>query len=474
MKIAHSLIAALTLVMVPLVMVPVASAGENRARYIHEGPILVRDVTIIDGLGRAPLSHREVLIQNGRIAQVAVANTIHELPEATHVIDGDGLTLIPGLIDMHVHFMGGWNMTDPGYPLKRDPLAIDLSLWNLLYAGVTTFLDLGNDQEWITSLRDEIAAGERIGPRIVATGETLHSLEGVNKVLELPGKGVEQIEKLLDEKQALGIDIIKLYADLSIWEARFIMEEAHKRGMRGVADFWYMNLSRDAAQVSGVDGFAHGGAVLVSSDDARWLKDNSRFAIPTLTTLMNLGGQRVYEDIDTQSFAQNPLIVDVLGPNMVREYYDAFYSMREKMHDGRDSFYRKLLFGDMTRLWELNRRNVKTLHEAGVIVAAGTDAPFPQGNWLGEAIHHELELLAECGIPNVEVIKIASYNAATILRREDEFGSIQEGLIADLVVVEGNPAENISDTRNVRYLIQGGRLIDRDSLTGHWRDLKQF
>jgi len=188
---------------------------------------------------------------------------------------------------------------------------------------------------------------------------------------------------------------------------------------------------------------------------------------------MNLGGQRVYQDIETRAFAENPLIVDVLGPNMVQEYYDAFYAMRERMHDGHDSFYRKLLFKDMKFLVELNMTNVKTLHNARVILAAGTDTPFPQGNWIGQALHHELELLAGAGIPNVDVIKIATHNGATILRRQDDFGSIQRGLVADIVIVEGNPAENTSDTRNVRYVIKGGKLIDRDSLTGHWRRLEQ-
>jgi imidazolonepropionase-like amidohydrolase len=457
-----------------LVCVQGPAVAETGARYAHEGPILVRDVRIIDGLGVPPHEHREVFIQDGRIARIAVANAITELPEDTLVIDGKGLTLMPGFIDMHVHFRGGWLMLGPTGETRKDPQYVDLSLWNLLYAGVTTILDLGNEQDWIISIRDEIAGGGRLGPRIVATGDNLKTIEGVSSLTELMIAGEREIKKDLDRKQELGIDFVKLYTDLSIWEARFIMKEVHARGMTGVADFWYMNASRDAAQVSGVDGFAHGGELPVSPEDAEWFKDNDRFLIPTMTVFTNMGGQRLYKDFETRGFAENPLIVDVLGPKMVQEYYDSFYALREIIHDGQDSFYNQMLFGDKQHLLPETMRTVKTMHDAGVLLAAGTDAPFPPGTWFGESLHHELELFAEAGIPNVDIIKIATHNGSTILGKADEFGSIQRGLIADILIVEGNPAENISDTRNVRYVIKGGKLIDRESLTGHWKDLKEY
>lgn len=82
-------------------------------------------------------------------------------------------------------------------------------------------------------------------------------------------------------------------------------------------------------------------------------------------------------------------------------------------------------------------------------------------------MHRELELLVMAGIPAIDAIKICSYNASKILERDDEFGSLQVGLSADIIIVDGNPAENISDSRNVRHVFSQGRQVDRDSLKLH-------
>jgi imidazolonepropionase-like amidohydrolase len=96
-------------------------------------------------------------------------------------------------------------------------------------------------------------------------------------------------------------------------------------------------------------------------------------------------------------------------------------------------------------------------------IACGTDDIYAS-LWPGEAMHREMELLVMAGIPALEVITMCTSEAAKILRREDKFGTLQTGLSADILIVEGNPAENISDSRNVRYVFSQGKLLDRDSL----------
>ena len=163
--------------------------AEDDPKIAHDGPILIRDIRIIDGLGGQPLEHRDVLLKDGKIERISVANMISTFPEETKVIDGKGLTLMPGLIDMHVHFQGGWNRVDPAYPLKQDPKGVNLSAWNLLYAGVTTVLDLGNDQDWIVSIRDKIGAGEILGPRMIVVGSMFNRVDLISELDELPDKG---------------------------------------------------------------------------------------------------------------------------------------------------------------------------------------------------------------------------------------------------------------------------------------------
>jgi imidazolonepropionase-like amidohydrolase len=108
-------------------------------------------------------------------------------------------------------------------------------------------------------------------------------------------------------------------------------------------------------------------------------------------------------------------------------------------------------------------RNVKKLLDAGVLVAAGTDAPYP-GLFQGEALHHELELLVAAGMAPLQAIRLATFNAASIMHAEEEWGSLQAGRTANVVIVAGNPAEHISDTRKVEMVILNGRILDRSSL----------
>ena len=100
----------------------------------------------------------------------------------------------------------------------------------------------------------------------------------------------------------------------------------------------------------------------------------------------------------------------------------------------------------------------------GVLVGMGTDAAFPPGGWPGEAMHFEMEHHAKAGIPNLEVIKMATLNNAKFLRIDDHVGTVKTGMDADLLVVRGNPAENISDTRNIAYVIKGGKILDRKAM----------
>jgi len=111
-----------------------------------------------------------------------------------------------------------------------------------------------------------------------------------------------------------------------------------------------------------------------------------------------------------------------------------------------------------------NFKNVRTLHEAGILLGMDTDGNLPPGNWFGNSLQREMELHAMAGLAPVDIIRIATYNGAKILRLVDEIGSVEEGKIADLLIVTGNPADSISDTRNIRYVLQGGEIVDREAL----------
>ena len=459
MKILNS---SLSVLIIGLTLIATVSTAQITEGYSHEGPILLKNITVIDGLGHRPYLNRDVLIDESIVQKISVTSMIGGLPENTKIIEGKGLTVMPGLMDLHVH-LKRVEFTEANIGTMRFA-GINKTLNALLYAGVTRVFDMGNDHDLIIQLRDQVAAGTRMGPTIHASGENIPRLQSVKNVNEVPTKGMEEIKQLLNKREAANIKMIKLYTGFSPWSARHLIHEAHKRGMMAVADFWCSNLSRDIMEITGLDGYAHGGCRVMDKNDAEWMQEHNKFVVLTLTLFENMGGHRIYPDIEKKGFAKDPLIADVMGINTMNDYYDKIYLIREHFEDGEQSFYQTQLFGDLTHLLSTNMENALVLQDAGVLMGTGTDSAFPPGTWFGEALHHELELLVEAGLEPLEVIKMATSNGAKILQVDSKVGSIVTGKIADLLVVNGNPSDNISNTRNIRYIIQAGKIVDRDSL----------
>lgn len=453
----------LVLIMCVWAVCVVDSRAADNSWYLHSGPLLLGNIKVIDGLGSSAAPMRDVLIEDGQISRIAIAGIMDTLPEGTHEIDGTGLTVMPGLIDAHVHIANvGFK---PDEFERRDLPGMGRALRAHLYAGVTTVLELGGDMEKSIQLRDEIAVGSRLGPTIITVGDTIHSLKTPATAFDLPSAETRsEISQLLDAREARGIDIIKLYVGITPWEARHIMVEAKKRNMRGIADFWCTNLSRTVFEVSMIDSYAHGGCRKITREEAKWMRENGKFAIATLALFETMGGQRVFDDYQHRGFARNSLIVDVLGKGTIDDYYSAFHTLRESFEEGENSLYNSQHFGDLTHLLPDNMHNVKLLYEEGVTVGMGTDAAFPPGTWPGEAMHRELELHVQAGIPPLDAIRMATLNNAVLLRREHVIGSVESGKTADLLVVKGDPSSDISDTRDIVYVIKGGKLINRSEL----------
>jgi cytosine/adenosine deaminase-related metal-dependent hydrolase len=464
------------------------ASAQDMNSWLHEGPILLKNITIIDGLGHDAKPMRDVLIQDGKIARITVTTMMPTLPEGTLVIDSQGLTVLPGLMDTHTHLMNidySKGVVTGDEFAKMNGLDISNNAFNYalptddkegregvqrylnadLYAGVTTVLDVGTDMDIAVTFRDDLASGKRMGPTIHTVGDTVTAMKTTETAvddLHAP-LALAEIQEIFDAREKLGIKHLKIYAGVTAWEARHLMHEAKKRGFKIIADMWGSNLSRDFMEISGINGYAHGGMLKMTPDDAAWMAANGKFATLTLNIFDNQRGLRGYKDYTERSFLNNSLIVDVYGRTAVENYYKAYLSLQQQWNENR-GMYDLQLWGDKTRNLAFNMENLRVLLKAGVMLGMGTDAAYPPGSWPGEAMHYELELTVQAGVKPVEAIKMATHNNASYIGILDKVGTVESGKIADLLIVKGNPAENISDTRNIEYVIKGGKLVNRDAL----------
>jgi len=463
----------LSLIILAVVTVSVGARAEPG--YSHTGSTIISNITAIDGLGNPPVTGQDIVIKDGKIAAIGKTGTL-DTPEGALRIDGTGMTAMPGLIDLHLHTQGGWgNGLIPGeaYAVSYEDKAVQQRLNGYVYAGVTTVLDVGADHKWVVKTRDRINSGDLFGPRHFTTGvawsQKPSGWDAANTsasdwALSTIVSDVADLPEQLARYKKDGIEIIKLYAGMGTVGMQALISEAEKQGMRAIADLWMLNLNRQISQTTGLHGWAHtGGFNVAPMEDHKWMAENNRFVISTILVGEFLSGNRIGDEKGSKAMLKEPLIVDIWGKEVVEELYRVYPQIREAYYEGPESFYQSNNFGDLSAFRSNMQENIRLAIEAGVLVGCGTDDIYASG-WPGEGIHREMELMVMGGVAPLEAIKACTSDAAKILRRDDQFGSLRVGLAADIVLVEGNPAENIDNTRKVREVFMQGRRVDRGSL----------
>ena len=396
---------------------------------------------VIPGAGRIVRPSTAVLIGDGQILEVGPADQVRaSVPEETPWVEYPGCTILPGLIDSHVHLT-----FSAGPFITRDLLADDQTALLLrgvanarqaLMAGVTTVRDLGSRDDVGLRLRDAVARGIVPGPRILASGRPITVPNGHLHYLGGVADGRDEILALTDELIEQGVDVIKIIATggnstptsdplepaFTLDELRAIVEAAHRAGLPVTAHARGINGITVLAE-SGIDQIEHcrmevaPGTWEFDEPLAHRLAEKEIIAAPTLAASFRaLQRQAAGDEVGVRAGAI---------PIPIRQ------------------------------------QNARLLREAGVPVVVGTDAGACLARF-DEAVHLELELLVEAGWSPVEAIEAGTLGAATAIRREDELGSIETGKLADLLVVRGDPTREISDVREVEQVYLGGRSVIMD------------
>jgi hypothetical protein len=239
----------------------------------QEKPIVILHARIIDGLGGRPIEDGAVILR-GRTIEYAGPASGAAVPRDAQIIEGKGKSVLPGLADLHVHLQGAW-----------DGISVDLLLQRYLNcmnnAGITTILDTGNDQPWVLQLRQEVASGHLLGPRIYCTGAMIDAADPAWPDLAYALTSRAQIPDFVQRDKRANVDLIKGYANLSDRMLRRLVEEAHKEKIRVVIDQWERNGSPDLVR-TGIDGFAHAPTRRMAADDIQLMHDRELFVITTL------------------------------------------------------------------------------------------------------------------------------------------------------------------------------------------------
>ncbi|MFL6197078.1 MAG: amidohydrolase family protein [Thermoanaerobaculia bacterium] len=432
-----------------------ASYRELAGRLAHHprgGGLAIRHARLFDAETGATVPDTTVVIAGNRIQAVGPDRDV-AVPAGFEVVDAQGKTLLPGLWDMHAH-------------IGEDQGLFDLA------AGVTTVRDLANDIDLLLSLRKKWDTGEAIGPRVLMAGfmDGPGPYAGPTKVLV---STEEEALAAVDRYAKLGYVQIKLYSSLDPKLVPPIVRRAHALGLR-VSGHIPNGMKAEDAVRAGFDEIQHVNFLVLNFLDPKIdTRTPARFSevaehaaeldlkspeVQRFIGLLKLRGTVsdptlvAFEDMFTarpgEVAPSLAAVADRMPPQVQRGLYGGGLNPpADKVQLYQDS-YRRMI--------EL----VGALYDAGVTIVAGTDA------LAGFSYHRELELYAEAGIPAPEILRIATIGAARVMKRDKELGSIAPGKLADVVLVDGDPAGRIQDIRRVVLTVKDGVMFEPTALYG--------
>jgi imidazolonepropionase-like amidohydrolase len=419
--------------------------------------ILISNAQLLDVSSTAPLRPMNVLVEDGKISRVVPAELPLAAPPGTMRIDGQGGVLMPGLMDVHVHLAGGTKVSKEGLrAADLDYAAGTRALHSYLYAGVTTIYDAGNNPDFIFTLRARERDGSLVAPRILATGGIVTypgshgSFEGATLIDRWPEGAA-----LAGAHIARAPDMVKFTYEERGWGLRPMIPMLPLELLRTLAEYWNDHGIRSTVHVSGekrareaifagVDTLSH--PVIQGPVSDNFVKLMAARRIPMASTLTI--GENYSRLAEHPEFLDEPLYKDTLTPEQRK---DLLEKTRPAYAKDQWTWWMKLMT-------PVAQENIRRIDAAGGIVALGTD----QSN--GAAVHRELELLVAAGITPREAIRIGTLNAARFLGKEDSLGSITEGKIADMVLLDADPSTDIRNARRIRAVLKDGVLIDRSRL----------
>ena len=424
-------------------------AAVARALADHpSGPVVFRHASVFDAPSARLVRDQAVVVRANRIESVGPDSAVRVPPGGgARVIDARGKTLLPGLWDMHTH---------------NGPLDGRMHI----AAGVTSVRDMANDIDDLRRLRLAWDSGSAIGPRVMMAGfiDGPGPYAGPTKVLVSTR---DSALAWVDRYQALGYEQIKLYSSLDTALVRPIAERTHALGLR-LSGHIPNHMTAARAVQSGYDEIQHINMLFLNFEgDSIDTRTPSRFSAPGRYGLgLDLGSDSVRAFL--QLLKDHKTVIDLtlatfegmytvrpgtmdeggmrIAPRMPTEVRRGFLAGGIAQSESEQTRYRAS--------WAKMLAFAKALDDNGIPIVAGTDC------MAGFCLQRELELYSKAGIPNARVLQIATWGAATVMKRTDRLAAIRPGYLADLLLVDGDPVADMTNIERVDLVMKNGVIYD--------------
>lgn len=415
----------------------------------------ITDVTVVDVEKGALIPNQTVLIMNNRVDKIGLQGEM-PIPSDAQVVNGHGLYLIPGLVDAHVHYFDA-------------PITGRVLIAN----GVLLVRDMGMPNEYILPLRDELNQGKILGPEMIATG---YILDGDPPMIPQISMGIKTPEeaKMAVRKQAdAGVDMIKVYSILEKDVFLAILAEADVCGLKVVGHVPESIYIEDAA-AAGLDSAEHwfGFEKII----ARLLGEPVRLTFSGMSSQMHYFDrldevdpamlEKVYQNLRESGLTVVPTVVTFKNFPSQHTLEAANILHGEYITSELFNIWRSQWSGQSNipeSIWQNWARMVAGMHRSGIPLMVGTDLMVP-GIVPGFAVHDEMDIWQEAGIPPVEILRSATLIPANFMGLGDRLGSIREGKTASMILLRGNPLQDIRNAQQIEGVFLRGVYYDREAL----------
>ena len=414
--------------------------------------IVLKGARLIDGTGRPAIENSVLVIEGDHVVAAGKSGAV-SIPKDAAVQDMTGKTIMPALINLHGHLGLSSNGADSaaGHYTQENVVK---QLNKYLSYGIGTVASFGQDEDPIYSVRDAQHAGTVGGARVYTAGHGFLEYTGKSYPNDSRYRPQTADEARADERELATHhpDYIKMWVDDGLGRGtkmqpavyQAIIDEGHKQHIRVFAHEFYLGDAK-ALLAAGLDGFAHSIRDQPVDDDLiKTMKAKGTFLIPTLVR-----DEVLFAYADNLPWLNDPFFLAGLEPGAL-----AIIRSPENIEKGsKDPDIAKYRAG-----LQMAKKNLKTLSDAGVKVAFGTDSGIPT-RFPGYFEHRELQLMVEAGLTPMQAIVAATGTNADILGGAKQFGTLQGGRRADFMVLDANPLDDIHNTEKLLAVWQAGKTV---------------